>query len=218
MKLSYQFTIAASLLAISTVVGFACTFPTLAFEPDPTGTTSGASNASSTSGSTTSTTGGSGGGASSSSSGSGGASSSSSSSSASGSASSSGSGTGGAPPCSKPCDCDGDGYTSWMCGGDDCADQDPRAYPGAAFRSDNVDLTPPTSPGTTPFDFNCNKKTESETAPISCSLLGNLCSGTGFISKTACGAIGNLAICVKKGLGLTCDPQDTGNQAYQKCH
>ena len=100
---------------------------------------------------------------------------------------------------SGPCttDEDGDGVISWQCaGGKDCADQDKRAHPGADF-TPGAAILGLRSPGTLPYDFNCDFSETKQTLTLSCT--GAVCptpvTTQGFAMDVSCGASGNLGHC-----------------------
>lgn len=155
--------------------------------PGSTGTGGGASAAASTSGD--------GGGGSASSSSAGGGSSTSTSTSTS-----TGSG-----PCAT--DEDGDGVISWQCpGGKDCADQDKRAHPGADFTA-GAAISGLRSPGTLPYDFNCDFTETKQTLVLSC--VGAICSipatTKGYQQDVSCGAAGPVGHCAGSPCGWVSD-------------
>lgn len=98
-------------------------------------------------------------------------------------------------PCST--DEDGDGAISWQCvGGKDCADQDNRAHPWADFTI-GAAIKGLRSPGTLPYDFNCDLSETKQTLTLACA--GALCptpvTTKGFVQDVNCGASGNLGHC-----------------------
>jgi hypothetical protein len=172
------------LLSASVAVAASCSFPTYNITL-PTGTGTGGESGSS---------GSVGGGGSSSATSTGTTSTATSSSTTSASATSSSS-TGGFDAGACPVDEDNDTVISWQCpGGNDCADQDDRAHPGAGFLPGPA-IKGLLSPGTLPFDFDCDTKEMKETpAPVcpgACLAPGELV----FKDAVACGAVGDLGRC-----------------------
>lgn len=101
----------------------------------------------------------------------------------------------GSGPCTT--DEDGDGVISWQCaGGKDCADQDKRAHPGADFTA-GAAISGPRSPGTLPYDFNCDGTETKQTPVLAC--IGAICATPattkGFQQDESCGAPGMLGHC-----------------------
>lgn len=203
--------VAASLATAAVAIGASCSFPVIIFQEGSSGSggsTSTSTSASSAMSTTTSSAGGAGGT---------GGSTASESVSTSGSTSS---GTGGSPPCSKACDCDGDGAIAYDCpmgAGTDCADHDERAHPGAEPVYETEKIRGQKSTKTTDFDFNCNGLTEPDYGIVSCTILGNgLCGGSGFKQTTACGTEGVFVPCGKT-IGLLCGEQAETTKK-QGCH
>jgi hypothetical protein len=90
-------------------------------------------------------------------------------------------------------DDDHDGYLSWTCAppGPDCADEDPLAHPGAGFEA--TPISGPRSPGTQPFDFDCDGVVETETPALDC---GTCDPRTGFEADVPCGMSAAVGTCV----------------------
>jgi hypothetical protein len=197
--------ILAATTASGIVLAVACTFPDIAFVGESSATTGSGAGSSSTAGS-----GGSGGqGAATSSTGA-------SSSTSASTSSSTGMGTGGAPPCIKPCDCDGDGFKSAAADcnhdGGDCNDHDPAVYPGQTmfFKT----------PSSTGWDYNCDSVDEFEVTTVLVCPNGALgCDNTTLgwhASVPACGQSGMSGTC--QGTTVTgCSEKLNGGQ-IQRCH
>ena len=81
-----------------------------------------------------------------------------------------------------PCDRDGDGHRAAtpQCGGDDCCDDDGRAYPG-----EEAYITSPDACGS--FDYDCNETIEPQYPVAVCHVAFLSCAGDGFAAQTACG-------------------------------
>ena len=105
-----------------------------------------------------------------------------------------------APPCTKPCDCDEDGFLAIECDGGDCDDRDPRRNPNAGFVLDPPPLDKHKG------DWNCNGVVEKEgDAGTSCAGLGAVdCPNReGFEADPACGQTANYIRC---SFALSCTP------------
>ena len=101
-------------------------------------------------------------------------------------------------------DDDQDGVISWVCNpmapddpSFDCADQDPRAFPGdAGFQPTQIvgwGVDGGTRPGLQSFDFNCDGQVTQETKVLSCAS----CSGVGgYAAPVACGDSASIGDCV----------------------
>ncbi len=112
-------------------------------------------------------------------------------------------------------DADNDGAISWQCaGGNDCADQDARAHPGATFATGGA-IQGPKSPGTLPYDFNCDQVETTKTLTLECT--GMPCSTPssvhGFQQAVSCGSTGMLGHCG----GLPCEWISEGITITQAC-
>ncbi len=99
------------------------------------------------------------------------------------------------------CDQDQDGYAAiaGMCGGGDCDDMDPRAYPGEP----NYLTALPRA--TTMFgDWNCNHVVEKQfPINVTCNALAIGCSSmSGFTGDPDCGTAGTFVQCVATNWGL----------------
>jgi hypothetical protein len=111
---------------------------------------------------------------------------------------------------------DGDGAISWQCpGGTDCADQDARAHPGAAFFT-GPSIMGARSPGTLSYDFDCDQKETMEWPKLVCN--GASCATPpqtqGFNSaEVACGNSGMLGHCA----GLPCSWVSDSGTVLQSC-
>jgi len=116
--------------------------------------------------------------------------------------------------CKKPCDCDGDGHKAKTggCGGDDCDDDDDRAFPGQDFLSDKP------NPLTTKGDWNCDTTiTPKFKIGFSCGALGLIgCTGTqGFTDTPGCGDLSpNFITCKSNTVACVVDAKTS---AYQWC-
>lgn len=106
--------------------------------------------------------------------------------------------------CASECDCDGDGYESIACGGDDCDDQDARVHPGQteyfAEPSENPEVG---------FDYDCSGTLERDPnhKKVSCGVLDLLLckDNEGFKNDPPpCGESGAWGRCVPDALNLTC--------------
>jgi hypothetical protein len=124
-----------------------------------------------------------------------------------------------AAPDAPPCDQDLDMFLAeaGACGGNDCDDNDPRAHPGADFRTD-----PPHPP--TNGDWNCDKRVDKQyPANLMCTALnlnalgGQPCSAfSGFVGDPGCGQSDTFVTCVPGSLllgNVTCmAPPDAGTR------
>jgi hypothetical protein len=106
-------------------------------------------------------------------------------------------------------DLDGDGFISWKCGGDDCADEDARAHPGAGFQATPVkgERRNPTLD----FDFDCNDAVTAETQVCT---LGCNTQKPGFKQPVACGDMAPLGSCAVACLWVAKNPAET---PVQRC-
>jgi hypothetical protein len=112
-----------------------------------------------------------------------------------------------------PLDEDTDGVTSWQCpGGEDCADQDSRAHPGADFVVGGP-IKGTTRAGTLPYDFNCNLAEEKQTLTLNCKGLCLDPSIHGFDHDVACNMAGALGHCGN----LPCDWISDSKSTTQLC-
>ena len=99
-----------------------------------------------------------------------------------------------------PCDKDGDHFLAEgsPCNGNDCDDNDPRAYPGEPkFLTDTPTMT-------TMGDWDCDGHVDYEyPTGFMCPLTG--CTKTGFSDASlGCGQYGNYVTCMPASTGLTC--------------
>jgi hypothetical protein len=124
-------------------------------------------------------------------------------------------GTGGASSSSSAasagggcCDCDGDGHlAAGLCGGDDCDDHDPKAYPGEPVYYATADADPMVG-----FDWDCSGTAERNpqlVKTVNCGLIGLPCTAdTGFLTATtapSCGQSGKWGTCKQQGVGCVED-------------
>ena len=92
------------------------------------------------------------------------------------------------------CDADGDGVRARGCGGSDCCDADPEAFPGQQRF-----FARPTLCGD--FDYDCSGAPEPEFGGAACERRVFRCDGDGFATATACGMMGDFVRCETDGLG-----------------
>ena len=110
------------------------------------------------------------------------------------------------------CDIDGDTHLSWKCGGDDCADEDGRAYLNAPDYQTTAIMgeTDPMKGGS--FDFDCNGLQEPQYAFYACS---GVCvqKADVFLGSVPvnCGDTGLFGTCT----AVTCNPM--GANEKQPC-
>jgi len=106
-----------------------------------------------------------------------------------------------ARPDADPCDMDGDGYRSVLCGGMDCDDTAPLVFP-----NEPVFYPGPTHVGGIEYDYDCNGRPDPFYSSIVCSGLGlgGLCTNPppAFLGQTApaCGQVGRFGHCRVSGL------------------
>lgn len=110
--------------------------------------------------------------------------------------------------CLDACDCDGDGYLSEACGGDDCDDEDPQVHPGQTKYFAQAARNPEIG-----FDYDCSGTMERDPsqALVDCGLLSlALCQDNqGFEKKLpSCGKEGKWIRCHPGPLKLTCVQED----------
>jgi hypothetical protein len=98
-----------------------------------------------------------------------------------------------------PCDQDGDGHKAMglTCGGDDCCDADPNAYPGQTAY-----FTTPTACGG--YDYDCDGVATPQYGMANCQSSVLSCSGDGFNQITACGVEASFSVCASSGLLSPC--------------
>jgi hypothetical protein len=193
------------LLSASVAAAASCSFPTYNITL-PTGTGTGGESGSS----------GSVGGGGSSSATSTGSTSSATSSTATSSSAASSSSTGGFDAGACPVDEDNDTVISWQCpGGNDCADQDDRAHPGAGFQAGPA-IKGTRSPNTLPYDFDCDLKEMKETLTLTCPTTCVVDVGLGFKEDEDCGASSALGHCGNDSI-LGCKWISNSTNTIERC-
>jgi hypothetical protein len=107
----------------------------------------------------------------------------------------------------NPCDQDGDGWYSVACGGRDCCDSDPDAYPNQR----NYFAGATACGG---WDYDCNGEENLEYGLVACQRSFSSCSGDGFMITTpGCGLQGDFVRCIAEG--FSCRTADS--KGLQRC-